>query len=104
MSSTLIIRCVGVTLKYPSLKSGKYLIYAYFHESKHHNFGYLCYGILVLEHINVNKHIYNKSTNYILDLLDFVGQYPTIKLGTRKLVSKRIIRGIDGRRKVMRTQ
>ena len=33
-----------------------------------------------------------------------VGRYPTIKLGTRKLVSKRIIRGIDGRRTVMRTQ
>ena len=33
-----------------------------------------------------------------------VGRYPTIKLGTRKLVSKRIIRGIDGRRTGMRTQ
>ena len=33
-----------------------------------------------------------------------VGQYPTIMLGTRKLVSKRIIRGIDGRRTGMRTQ
>ena len=33
-----------------------------------------------------------------------VGRYPTIKLGTRKLVSKRVIRGIDGRRTVMRTQ
>ena len=35
---------------------------------------------------------------------DCVGQYPTIKLGTRKLVSKRIIRGIDRRRTGMRTQ
>ena len=33
-----------------------------------------------------------------------VGRYPTIKLGARKLGSKRIIRVIDGRRKVMRTQ
>ena len=33
-----------------------------------------------------------------------VGWYPTIKLGTRKLVSKMIIRGIDGRRTEMRTQ
>ena len=33
-----------------------------------------------------------------------VGRYPTIKLGTRKLVSKRIIRGIDRRRTGMRTQ
>ena len=33
-----------------------------------------------------------------------VGRYPTIKLGTRKLVSKRIIPGIDGRRLGMKTQ
>ena len=33
-----------------------------------------------------------------------VGIYPTIKLGTRKLVSKRIIRGIYSRRTGMRTQ
>ena len=33
-----------------------------------------------------------------------VGRYPTIKLGTRKLVSKRIIRGITGRHTGMRTQ
>ena len=33
-----------------------------------------------------------------------VGRYPTIKLGTRKVLSKRIIRGIDGRRTGMRTQ
>ena len=33
-----------------------------------------------------------------------VGRYPTIKLGTRKVVSKRIVRGIDGRRTGMRTQ
>ena len=33
-----------------------------------------------------------------------VGQYPTIKLGTRKVVSKRTMRGIDGRRTGMRTQ
>ena len=33
-----------------------------------------------------------------------VGRYPTIKLGTIKLVSKRIIRGIDRRRTGMRTQ
>ena len=33
-----------------------------------------------------------------------VGRYPTIKLGTRKLVSIRIIRGIDGRRTAMITQ
>ena len=33
-----------------------------------------------------------------------VGRYPTIKLGTRKLVSKRIIRGIDRRWTGMRTQ
>ena len=33
-----------------------------------------------------------------------VGRYPTIKLGTRKLVSKRIIQGIDGRRTGMRAQ
>ena len=32
-----------------------------------------------------------------------VGGYPTIKLGTRKLISKRIIQGIDGRRTVMKT-
>ena len=32
-----------------------------------------------------------------------VGQYPTIKLGTRKLVSRRIIQGIDGRRTGIRT-
>ena len=31
-----------------------------------------------------------------------VGRYSTIKLGTRKLVSKRIIRGIDERRTGMR--
>ena len=33
-----------------------------------------------------------------------VGGYPTIKLGTRRVVSKRIIRRIDGRRTGMRTQ
>ena len=33
-----------------------------------------------------------------------VGRYPTIKLGTRKLISKRIIPGIDGRQTGMRTQ
>ena len=33
-----------------------------------------------------------------------IGQYPTIKLGTRKLVSKRIIQGIDGTQTGMRTQ
>ena len=33
-----------------------------------------------------------------------VGRYPTIKLGTRKIASKRIIRGIDRRRTGMRTQ
>ena len=33
-----------------------------------------------------------------------VGRYPTINLGTIKLVSKSIIRGIDGRRTGMRTQ
>ena len=33
-----------------------------------------------------------------------VGRYPTIKLGTRKVVSKRVIRGIDGRQTGMRTQ
>ena len=33
-----------------------------------------------------------------------VGRYPTIKLGTRKVVSKRIIRGIGGRRTGMITQ
>ena len=33
-----------------------------------------------------------------------VGRYPRIKLGTRKLVSKSVIRGIDGRQTVMRTQ
>ena len=31
---------VGVTLNYPSIKSGKALIYASFHESKHQYFGY----------------------------------------------------------------
>ena len=35
---------------------------------------------------------------------DCVGRYPTIKLVIRKLASKRIIRGIDGRRTGMRTQ
>ena len=33
-----------------------------------------------------------------------VGNYPTIKLGTRKVVSKRTIQGIDGRQTGMRTQ
>ena len=33
-----------------------------------------------------------------------VGRYPKIKLGTRKLVSKRIIRGINRRWTGMRTQ
>ena len=33
-----------------------------------------------------------------------VGEYPTIKLGNRKFVSKRIIQGIDRRRTGMRTQ
>ena len=37
----------------------------------------------------------------IQTIQEFVGRYP---LGTRKLVSKRIIRGIDGRRTGMRTQ
>ena len=32
-----------------------------------------------------------------------VGRYPTIKLGTRKLVSKRIIQGIEIRQMGMRT-
>ena len=35
---------------------------------------------------------------------DAVGRYPTIKLGNRKVVSKRIIQGIDKRRTGMRTQ
>ena len=33
-----------------------------------------------------------------------VGRYPIIKLGTRKVASKRIIRGIDGRQTGMITQ
>ena len=33
-----------------------------------------------------------------------VGRYPRIKLGTRRVVNKGIIRGIDGRRTGMRTQ
>ena len=33
-----------------------------------------------------------------------VVRYPTIKIGTRKFVSKRIMRGINGRRTGMRTQ
>ena len=33
-----------------------------------------------------------------------VGRYPTIKIGTRKVVSKRIIRGIDRIRTGTRTQ
>ena len=33
-----------------------------------------------------------------------VGRYPTIKIGTRKVVSKMIIREINGRRIGMRTQ
>ena len=33
-----------------------------------------------------------------------VGQYPRIKLGTRRVVNKGIIRGINGRRTGMRTQ
>ena len=40
----------------------------------------------------------------IQNMQECVGRYPTIKLGTRKLVSKRIIRGIDGRRTGIRTQ
>ena len=35
---------------------------------------------------------------------EYVGRYPTIKLGTRRVVSKGIICGIDGRRTGMRTQ
>ena len=35
---------------------------------------------------------------------DYIGRYPTIKLGTRKVVSKRIIRGIERRRTGIRTQ
>ena len=33
-----------------------------------------------------------------------VGRYTTIKLGTRKYVRERIIRGIDGRQRGLRTQ
>ena len=33
-----------------------------------------------------------------------VGRYPTIKIGTKRVVNKGIIRGIDGRRTGMRTQ
>ena len=33
-----------------------------------------------------------------------VGQYPRSKLGTRRVVNKGIICGIDGRQTVMRTQ
>ena len=33
-----------------------------------------------------------------------VGRYPTIKLGTRKVVSKGIVHGIDGRQTGMRTR
>ena len=33
-----------------------------------------------------------------------VGRYPAIKLGTRRVVNKGILRGIDGRRTRMRTQ
>ena len=39
----------------------------------------------------------------IQTLQECVGRYPTIKLGTKKLVSKSIIRGIDGRLIGMRT-
>ena len=35
---------------------------------------------------------------------DYIGRYPTTKLGTRKVVSKRIIRGIERRRTGIRTQ
>ena len=38
VKSTLMIIFVGVTLNYPSIKSGKALIYASFHESKHQYF------------------------------------------------------------------
>ena len=34
----------------------------------------------------------------------YVGKYPTIKLGTIKVVSKGVIHGIDGRRTGMRTR
>ena len=40
----------------------------------------------------------------IQTMQECVERYPTIKLGIRKLVSKRIIRGIDGRRTGMRTK
>ena len=33
-----------------------------------------------------------------------VGRYPTIKLGIRKIVSKRIIRGINGRQTGIQTR
>ena len=42
--------------------------------------------------------------NAIQTLQECVGRYPTIKLGTIKVVSKRIIRGIDVRLTGMRTQ
>ena len=39
------------------------------------------------------------SQEYVIQTVqECVGRYPTIKLGTRKVVSKSIIRGIGGRR------
>ena len=72
-------------------------------------------GNLFTRHPNNLNHLHRKSNNLMSVIIILgtnihggetvvVGRYPTFKLGTRKLVSKRIIRGTDGRRKGMRTQ
>ena len=48
--------------------------------------------------------IYDMSIMGEDSLVQFFGQYPTIKLGTKNLVSKRIIQGINRRRTGMGTQ
>ena len=65
-----MIRYIGDKMNYTLIISTKALIYASFHESNPHDFGYVSYDIITLEHTTVHIQIYNKTTHYSLDLLD----------------------------------
>ena len=69
-----------------------------------HNATFITIEWVLPGHVVV-KELNGRVVEYVLGIEEVVvGRYPTIKLGTRKIVSKRIIRGIDGRRTGMRTQ
>ena len=47
-----MLRCIFVTLNYLLLNYGNAMIYAYLHESKNQNFGYLRYAIITFNKLS----------------------------------------------------